>query len=405
MSQEYEESGLFPLSVLSFFIDTMNKFQPPPPPSITTFAKGRGDAIISPTVLFEVLKDAATILAMKGSIFTVLFSVLLRRGSSLLSRGALNTNRTHSYLRKVHRRAESVQSPSVDAFNPIGPPTILSNLAVGETFSTSSSVVTRLSRSPELFHIKNFVSQADREILMHAASNQGMTTAGTKSSEANTIRKDSYLTWLDPYDISGSLSTETLSTARNLVFKSGALFAHETMHKIIQEGGRVDYFFAEDLQVAKYDTNGKFDFHHDGYSRYLTVLAYLNGIGGTYFPFVNTGIKDHDFYADNEASAIESAKKRLVGNEGLLVVGREDADSYIAAIGQVHSGSILNMEAGDAIAFYNYKPDGEKDWRALHCSLPVPQEKWISTCWFRSEALTGPYRHLKKEAMLQHHGN
>ena len=40
---------------------------------------------------------------------------------------------------------------------------------------------------------------------------------------------------------------------------------------------------AEDLQVAKYDKDGHFDYHQDVYSRYLTVLTCLNGIVGTYF--------------------------------------------------------------------------------------------------------------------------
>lgn len=42
----------------------------------------------------------------------------------------------------------------------------------------------------------------------------------------------------------------------------------------MQDGGRVDYFFAEDLQVAKYDTGGCFNFHHDGFSRYLSKIMH-----------------------------------------------------------------------------------------------------------------------------------
>jgi hypothetical protein len=51
---------------------------------------------------------------------------------------------------------------------------------------------------------------------MQAASEQGMDTAGTKNSAPNTIRKNSFLTWIDPYDISGSTSTEALSIARQV---------------------------------------------------------------------------------------------------------------------------------------------------------------------------------------------
>jgi hypothetical protein len=46
-----------------------------------------------------------------------------------------------------------------------------------------------------------------------------------------------------------------------------------------------DASYAEDMQVAMYDAGGGYDYHHDGFGRYLTVLSYLNGVGGTYFPF------------------------------------------------------------------------------------------------------------------------
>lgn len=335
---------------------------------------------------------------MKGSSSVLLFTAMIRVASSFLGRRAC-----HGVKRRNQSSLASTVTPeptSIEFFNPIGPPTRLADLAIGETCTQASSAITRLSQSPDLFLIKDFVSQADREILMQAAADQGMKTAGTRSSEANTIRKNSYLTWIDPYDLSGSTSVEALSVARDTIHKSGALFAHEAMHKMILEGGRVDYFFAEDLQVAKYDTDGCFNFHHDGYSRYLTVLIYLNGVGGTWFPRVNFQCEFQDIdIADDEASAVEIARSKVAGQDGLLFVGEEGLEPYIQSL-EMKPGSVVQIEAGDAVAFYSYKSSGQKDWKSLHCSLPVPQEKWIATSWFRSEALTGPFSYLKKEAML-----
>jgi hypothetical protein len=146
--------------------------------------------------------------------------------------------------------------------------------------------------------------------------------------------------------------------------------------------------------------------HHSSYFRNpnlccvctQAVLIYMNGIGGTYFPFANLGNSIHDVDAADEASAVDLATARVPGKDGILLVGTEGTEPYAQS---PYPNSVLHISAGDAIAFYSYKPTGKKDWRSLHCSLTVPQEKWISTCWFRSEALTGPFSYLKKEAMLR----
>jgi hypothetical protein len=335
-----------------------------------------------------------------------------RRGASLLIL-FMSFSCTTSFLTGIARHTKSISSscsslastvpsPSLDSFNPIGPPSILSELLVGEAFSITDSTINRLSKSPDIFLIKAFLSQNDRDVLMQAASNQGLKMAGTRNSEINTIRKNSYLTWIDPHNISGEHDAEALKIAKEMVFKSGAYCVHEALHKVIAEGGKVDYFFAEDVQVAKYDADGRFGYHHDGYSRYLTVLVYLNGIGGTYFPFANLGFDVHAIDNAVEESAVEIARKsKDVGKDGILIVGKEGAGPYITSGHDAPLKSVFEIEAGDAVAFYSYKPSGDKEWRALHCSLPVPEEKWIATCWFRSEALTGPFSYLKKEALLE----
>lgn len=44
----------------------------------------------------------------------------------------------------------------------------------------------------------------------------------------------------------------------------------------------------EDLQVLRYGVGGEFVLHHDGDPRILTVVYYLNGVGGTWFPLART---------------------------------------------------------------------------------------------------------------------
>ena len=55
----------------------------------------------------------------------------------------------------------------------------------------------------------------------------------------------------------------------------------------------------------------------------------------------------------------------------------------------------MGRTASRTYSVYVHDINGEKDLRTLHCSLPVPEEKWIATCWYRSESLTGPFGYLK----------
>lgn len=294
------------------------------------------------------------------------------------------------------------------AFHPLGPPSFLVDLPVGrEPFHLSSldRNITRLSSSPDIFLVNDFTSIDEGEILMQSAALRGMKIAGTRQSGVNTIRKNSQLIWIDPYSFDDgdgdNYHREASSIAREAIAKSRLCFSHEVMTDLMENAEGIDYAFAEDMQVAKYDAQGRFDYHHDGYGRYLTVIAYLNGVGGTYFPFgcmTSSELDGIDFANENEVSVM--AFKKRAGKCGLLIVGKEGADSYLNSTA-VNPRMIVEIQAGDAIAFYNYSPDCEKDLRSLHCSLTVPEEKWISTCWFRSEALTGPFSSLKRARLLE----
>jgi hypothetical protein len=339
---------------------------------------------------------------------------------------------------------------------------------------SAACVITRLSIRPHVFLMRNGMSARDTSILMDGASRRGMTAAGTRSSpggggdsssttktmttregggdsknvgigavvdggggvedEGRRMRVGSYSTWIDPYDIGGldddrgdigndESASALVSVARGAISMSRRRFSHEAMNDIMDRRFRHDgkqcdddddSSYAEDMQVAMYVPGGGYDYHHDGYGRYLTVLSYLNGVGGTYFPFVDdddVNISDDDAMPPGGIVECGGGSDNDDRRRGILIVGREGSNVYTAANsssssycdGIRHRGnalvrprSIIGIVPGDAIAFYNYDADGSRDMRSLHCSLTVPEEKWIATCWYRSEGLTGPFGLMKK---------
>ena len=326
-----------------------------------------------------------------------------------------------SYLKSsVYEAQEQVLIPSSDANDVrgsdplLGPPASLASLAVGE----SAGNIVRLSCAPDIFLMKGFLpNERDRSVLTGIGKSGGrMKVAGTNKSEQNTVRKDSYLAWIDPHSIAGTTHDET-NLARSMCGKARERFVSEALNEQHQQG-RLDYCWTEDLQVAMYRPGGRFDYHHDGHGRFLTVLCYLNGVGGTYFPFANPGGEEKMSGAldlcDNEqlATDIAAASKRP-GRDGLLLVGKEGIGAYdnsFLSNGSCQGTSTFEIEAGDAVAFYNYNGAGTstgmaggRDWKSLHASLTVSEEKFISTCWFRSEALTGPFGWLHRQGFHSEH--
>lgn len=357
----------------------------------------------------EMVQNAAILFCFLSSInFAMAFQHQL---GSIVARGRAVQRR----IRQLPIAFTSTQFEEVasfdrnNEFNPLGPPSFVSHLAVGETLNTpiGDMSITRLSTQPQIFLVKNFLPfENDRETIMSTALQQGMKIAGTKKSGENTVRTNSYLTWIDGANCEDEYASVV---AKDMDIRARYFFVHDTINRMLVQcsNDKVDvrdfmeFCYTEDLQVAKYDTGGKFDYHHDGFSRYLTILIYLNGVGGTYFPFGgdNADLKDQP---DDEQSIMIKAASKLPGIDGILVVGVEGMDEYVSASFVSNPNSIVEIQPGDAVAFYNYKSNGEKEWTSLHSSLVVPREKWIATSWFRSEALTGPFGWLQKEKLLQH---
>ncbi|CAH8344858.1 unnamed protein product [Eruca vesicaria subsp. sativa] len=102
----------------------------------------------------------------------------------------------------------------------------------------------------------------------------------------------------------------------------------------------------EGLQVIHYEVGQKFDPHFDGLSRIATFLMYLYNVdegGETDFPRSSGGLS-------------------------------------------------VSPKKGDAVLFWNQRPDGSQDPSSLHCGRPVIKgNKWASTKWFHSQEYDGSY--------------
>ena len=325
----------------------------------------------------------------------------------------------------------------------LGPPEFLSNLPVGGktimvdlvdgaqslqevTTTKRRRMIERLADSPDMFVIRNFVDPCQWQSFMEitlpksneesSSSSSPWKVAGTRQSSNQHIRQKSFLQWLSPDE--HPLIRKTSQEAENSFLFHSYLPISDAA-----------FCSAEDWQVAMYEPQGSFGFHHDDFGRFVTVLTYLNGVGGTYFPFANN--KNHcDWKEDEELNSLtwsdylEKAASREPGKDGLLVVGKEGLESYIAHSllptnheeleedGPSSPRRVVKIEPGDALLFYNYNgksqsdsspPQDLRDYHSIHASLTVPEEKWIATGWWRSEALTGPFHWLLTQEIRQRH--
>lgn len=313
-----------------------------------------------------------------------------------------------------------------DRFNPLGPPNSLHKLHIHDEYTThnyplfsnhnekddNKVIIKRLSKEPDIFLLENFLtSDIIRSMLIQGALEQGLKVAGTKNSQDGTIRKNSYLTWIEKIDSNSysdnyddrNFDHDEVGYVANCMTKFVAeTFIHEALLNQSQRLTNIarldnDYFTLEDLQIARYDKGGCFHEHHDGFGRFLTVLTYLNGVGGTFFPYAKT---------TDDMDDTNTGLQLLQTRSGLLVVGTEGIESYCSNISdddtrnKVAPATIVPIKAGDAIVFYNYNV-GERDLRSVHESLTVPCEKWIATNWVRSESLTGSFSHLHMDRLLE----
>ncbi len=167
--------------------------------------------------------------------------------------------------------------------------------------------ISKVSLDPNIFLLKNFLSLPDEQIAMiMAAVNQGMTYSGTSSGDIVSQRFKSHTSWvypegemdgptsdsidddddsenkplLDEGDDIDDFQIEGRKVARFMTELTSFLFFPEHFSSSNSEHEESNASIAEAVQVVRYEVGGKYDMHHDGYKRFLTVLCYLNGIAG-----------------------------------------------------------------------------------------------------------------------------
>jgi len=276
----------------------------------------------------------------------------------------------------------------------LGPPEPLKGLKVGGRLDAFRALqykdetekvqftIERVSRSPDIFRLGNFVTESECAQIQSDAEEIGMKVAETVTKDDRSSRKHCSVAWLSSNNNNGQEKADAIS---DLVSSTVNIFLSKDVLSHPSAG-------VEDLQVLKYGAGGEFVHHHDGEPRILTVIYYINGIGGTWFPLAHTNDNENKGIDGreplNKEQALDLVKGLEPGKDGLLVKG---IGSYDAA-DQEQNEHIACVNRGDAIAFYNYKDDGsaQLDWTALHCGLPTTDEegtKWIANHWYRVNAL------------------
>ena len=246
---------------------------------------------------------------------------------------------------------QSIEHPALQKLQPhrVEHPT-LRKLAVGASVQAAGDVrIRRLSSKPSAFLLENVLTPTDCDRVAEAALASGMRPADTVSGDARS-RTNCDVAWLAP---PGQLSKDV----------AGLLLSDEA--RAAPDGG------CEDLQVLRYADGGAYAPHHDtarDAPRALTVLYYLNGVGGTWFPL-----------ADDARDPPR---------------GRAEALDRAGALDHRRDGvRVRDPKRGDALAFFNHDRDGGGlDWTAIHSALPCPGEKWVANHWFHVGGLFAELR-------------
>lgn len=268
---------------------------------------------------------------------------------------------------------EKENTKEEDCYGLLGPPSFLDELEVGESYSPFEPLeILKVSSEPPIFVVRNFLPLQHCLTLMEATEDR-LRAAKTVTGSIQ-HRVGSSLAWIHPGDDEAHERIAAIMTKLSVyLFRS---CDNENDDKHVHN--------AEPLQVVRYDQSGGFDLHTDGCDRVATVLTYLNGVAGTWFPFV--GATDEEIEAMKLRNHAD-LEHRIIGRDGLVICGEEQPLSLEEESSSKHV-SVVRVSAGDAVVFYNYEPDalGENKveaWRSLHCGLKALDTKWIATNWLR----------------------
>lgn len=263
----------------------------------------------------------------------------------------------------------------------------------------SNFTIERVSYLPDAFVLRNYLSSEECDEIIAASIGKDMTKAETITEGDTQSRTHCQVSWIPS---TGPQKSELVS---NLVSSTANLLLSKDILTNPSAG-------VEDLQVLKYEEGGEFVLHHDGEPRVLTVIYYVNGVGGTWFPLARTSDDESDdpckdmedkgaeeafleqrrFASQtplNKREALRLGEGFLPGKNGLLVQGRAGSDFEDKRADKSSNEHVVSIERGDALAFYNYIDDGSEhlNWRSLHTGLPATSTKYIANHWFRINSL------------------
>jgi hypothetical protein len=263
--------------------------------------------------------------------------------------------------------------------------------------------VKRLSKSPHIFLFQNLLSKNECDALIDSGG--GNHDDGTDDEhdvlavEDKTVMSQASITEGDDNMRSNCQvgwipnTSNNEEHAQSLPLQLGRIVGNILMTNEAKMNG-----WCEPLQLVHYNANGgKFDLHYDGLYRSITVLYYLNGVGNTWFPFALTEVDTDELSTfprpskQDEAVQLVKDLEFLPGKHGILAAGK---NAQIWKDTEYDKHRVVQVEKGDAIAFFNYKSiDGsdtknnhgvEREWRSIHAGLPTTHdegEKWIANHW------------------------
>ena len=252
--------------------------------------------------------------------------------------------------------------------------------------------ISRVGNKPDVFHLKGFLTKWECSAIMNEAQynydDTGMTTA--KSENGDSFRTNCKVAWLSDARI-GNICGMIGNAIENAF--------------VIDEAKTAYGSHRSDLQVLNYKEKGGFVLHHDGHDRILTVIMYLNGVGETWLPLVETddygknSRNDEDEQIGSLQEALYKVQSRSLqpGKDGVLISGNVKDDNSIHESSNCdeyeYNPHVVAMEAGDAIAFYSYGTEGkDEDWKSIHAGIPLEfkgeEGKWIATSWYHAPSVT-----------------
>uniref|UniRef100_A0A7S4UJW3 Fe2OG dioxygenase domain-containing protein n=1 Tax=Guillardia theta TaxID=55529 RepID=A0A7S4UJW3_GUITH len=229
--------------------------------------------------------------------------------------------------------------------------------------SSRTVEVKRLSSTPRLFVVENFLSAEEcEEIIKTATPLLAPSTVLKQGDQSNGEEK-----------VKDEVRT---SETAWLMDKKVPIVAK--IRQRVEELIRIPMSYAEDMQVLKYTFKQHYHVHYDffdpkmypgdkrwssGHNRLVTVFFYLTSVekgGETIFPFGNTSAEEH-----------------------------HKIQSWGPCENAVESSIKVKPVRGSAVIFYLMKPHGHTHGELDHTSLhggcdPIVGEKWAANYWIRN---------------------